>query len=143
MNVQEFSIEQPHQPPPGFRIRDAKLADVGSITDVWYASFNRTHKFFHYATPDTPTTRKWFDEFWATGIRAGPKVVRTFVAEDLANDNKIVAFSRWHVPQADGNQDVPFPPFPDEWDPEITEALWGGMARSRLRVMGKRPHWSE
>ncbi|KAI0395205.1 hypothetical protein F5Y17DRAFT_221559 [Xylariaceae sp. FL0594] len=153
--------EQPHDAPPGFRIREATLADVGGIIDVWYASFNRTHRFFDYATPDTPATRKWFEAFWTMGIEAGPTVLRTFVVEDLDDNNttaidndnndkkekekgkkKIVAFSRWHVPQADGNQDIPAPPFPDEWDPEISEALWGGMARSRERVMGKRPHWS-
>ncbi|KAJ2975674.1 hypothetical protein NUW58_g8290 [Xylaria curta] len=67
--------------------------------------------------------------------------MKTFVVEDLSKGNKLVAFHRSHVPQADGNQDIPMPPVPDSWDPEITDALWGGMARSRERVMGKKPHW--
>ncbi|KAI0403607.1 hypothetical protein F4802DRAFT_571241 [Xylaria palmicola] len=134
--------EQPHYPPPGFRVRDAELRDVKSLTSIWYTSFNPSHPFFDYATPDTPATRKWLEEFWTAGIAAGPEVTRTFVVEDLAQENKVVAFSRWHVPQADGNQDSPKPKTtPAEWDPEVTDALWGGMARSRRRVMGQRPHW--
>ena len=134
--------EQPHRPPPGFRVRDAGLTDVESITNIWYASFNPTHKFFDYATPDDAATRQWFNELWTMGIQAGPGVIRTFVVENLSQENKLVAFSRWHVPQADGSQDIPMPPIPAHWDPEITDALWGGMARSRERVMGKKPHWS-
>ncbi|KAI0535798.1 hypothetical protein GGR58DRAFT_503941 [Xylaria digitata] len=133
--------EQPHYPPSGFRVRDAELADVGSLTNIWYAAFNPTHKFFDFATPDDAPTRKWFDELWTMGIMAGPTVMRTFVVEKLSEGNKLVAFVRWHVPQADGNQDIPMPPIPSSWDPEITDALWGGMERMRARVMGKRPHW--
>ncbi|GAW20885.1 hypothetical protein ANO14919_103980 [Xylariales sp. No.14919] len=133
--------EQAHRPPPGFHIRDAELADVGSITNIWYASFNPTHAFFGYATPDDPATRKWFDDLWTMGIEAGPSVVRTFVVEDSSQGNKVVALSRWHVPQADGNQDIPMPPVPAHWDPDITESLWGGMAKSRARIMGHKPHW--
>lgn len=77
------------------------------------------------------------------GIVAGPDVMRTFVVEDLSQGNKLVAFSRWHVPQADGNQDIPMPPIPAHWDPEITEELWGGMAQNRARIMGQKPHWSQ
>ncbi|KAI3338322.1 hypothetical protein F4824DRAFT_460480 [Ustulina deusta] len=133
--------EQPHRPPPGFHVRDAELTDVESITNIWYAAFNPTHKFFDFATPDDATTRKWFNELWTMGIVAGPGVMRTFVVEDLSRGNKLVAFSRWHVPQADGNQDIPMPPVPAHWDLDITEALWGGMARSRSRIMGQKPHW--
>lgn len=135
--------ELPHNPPEGFRIRDAVLNDVEGITDIWFASFNPSHKFFEYATPNTPTTRQWLNELWRMGIKAGPGVIRTFVVEDLSHGNKLAAFSRWHVPQEDGNQDIPMPAFPADWDPEITDALWGGMARTRLRVMGQRPHWSK
>ncbi|KAF2968313.1 hypothetical protein GQX73_g5253 [Xylaria multiplex] len=133
--------EQPHYPPPGFRVREAELADVGSLTNIWYAAFNPTHKFFDFAIPDDAPTRKWLDELWTMGIVAGPTVTRTFVVEKLSEGNKLVAFARWHVPQADGNQDIPMPPIPASWDPEITDALWGGMERMRARVMGKRPHW--
>ncbi|KAI0441942.1 hypothetical protein F4803DRAFT_391674 [Xylaria telfairii] len=133
--------EQAHQTPSGFRIRDAELADVASLTGIWYTSFYPSHDLFDYATPDDPITRKWFDELWTMGIMAGPDVMRTFVVEDLSQGNKLVAFSRWHVPQADGNQDIPMPPVPAHWDPEITEALWGGMAQNRARIMGQKPHW--
>jgi hypothetical protein len=67
-------------------------------------------------------------------------VIRIFVAEDLSQGNKLVAFARWHVPQANGNQDIPMPPTTPHWDPEITDALWGGMARNRAHQIAKRPH---
>ncbi|KAJ2990434.1 hypothetical protein NUW58_g2952 [Xylaria curta] len=133
--------EQPHKPPPGFRIRDATLEDVEGITNIWYESFNPSHKFFEIATPDDTPTREWLNKLFASGITAGPGVIRTFVVEDLSQGNKIVAFSRWVVPQLDGNQDVPLPAFPPHWDPAVSEALWGGMARQRTKVMGTRPHW--
>jgi hypothetical protein len=134
-------VELPYTAPPGYRLRDAELADAGSITDIWYASFNPSHKFWEYATPDDAITRKWFDDLWTMGIKAGPGVIKTLVVEDMSQANKLVAFARIHVPQADGNQDIPMPPFPAHWDPEITEGLFGGMARARARVMGKKPHW--
>ncbi|KAI3325096.1 hypothetical protein HD806DRAFT_465677 [Xylariaceae sp. AK1471] len=134
-------VEQPYRAPPGFRVRNAELTDVGSITDIWYAAFNPSHKLFDYATPNDATTRKWFEQLWTIGIKAGPGVIKTFVLEDLSRGNKLVAFSRWHVPQADGNQDIPMPPFPTHWDPYITTTLWGGMAQNRARVMGQKPHW--
>ncbi|KAI1122080.1 hypothetical protein F5Y10DRAFT_281989 [Nemania abortiva] len=133
--------EQPHKPPPGFRIRDAELADVEDIVNVWYASFNASNKFFDYVIPDDAATRKWLQELFTMGIVAGPGVIRTFVVEDLSQGKKLAAFARWIVPQEDGNQDIPMPPVPSHWDPEITDALWGGMARSRARIMGQKPHW--
>ncbi|KAJ8132419.1 hypothetical protein O1611_g1203 [Lasiodiplodia mahajangana] len=133
--------EHPHRPPSGFRIRDAELSDVESIVSIWYASFNASNKFFDYVTPNDTATRKWLQDLFTMGIMAGPGTIRTFVVEDLSRENKLVAFSRWIVPQADGNQDIPMPPVPPQWDPEITDVLWGGMARSRARVMGQNPHW--
>jgi hypothetical protein len=134
--------EPPYLAPPGFRVRDAEVTDAEAITNIWYASFNTSHKFWDYATPDDPITRKWLDDVWIVGIKAGPGVIRTLVLEDLSQGNKLVAFSRAHAPQADGNQNIPLPPFPAHWDPEITDGCFGGMARARARVMGKKPHWS-
>lgn len=67
---------------------------------------------------------------------------RSFVVEDTKNENKIVAFSRWMVPQTDGNQDRTWPDLrEDAWDMEVAGAFFGGMGESRLELMGKRPHW--
>ena len=85
---------------------------------------------------------------------------RTFVAEDKEDGNKIVAFSRWMVPQQDGkwsrkiisdsvdiyiwtgNIERIWPELsPDEWDMELVEAFFGGMEVNRHELMGSRPHW--
>lgn len=134
--------EIPHKVAAGFRVRDATLNDVGSLTSLWYTSFNPSHKFWDIMTPDDGVTRQWWDETWTMGIKAGPELLRTFIVEDMSN-NRPVAFSRWNVPQADGNQEIPLPEYPSSWDAELTEAFWGGMPRNRAEVMKKSRHWSE
>jgi GNAT superfamily N-acetyltransferase len=66
---------------------------------------------------------------------------RTFVVEDTEKDNKIVAFSRWMVPQSDGNLERKWPDLPSSWDMEVAGAFFGGMEHNREEMMGKRPHW--
>ncbi|KAK6538248.1 hypothetical protein TWF694_011127 [Orbilia ellipsospora] len=97
-------------------------------------------------TPDDAITRKWWDDVWAMGLEAGPTPVVTFVVEDCSRRNKLVAFSRWNVPQfeksLEPSSDYYMPPFPEEWDPELTEAFWGGMSKNKTSIMGDKPHWS-
>ncbi|KAI1811975.1 hypothetical protein GGS20DRAFT_63349 [Poronia punctata] len=137
----ELQLEPTYVSPPGFRLRDAQIADAEEITNLWYASFNTSNIFWHYATPDDPITRKWFDEVWIMGIKAGKDVVRTLVIEDLSKANRLVAFGRFQPPQKDGRNVLPMPPVPEHWDPEITDGCFGGMARARARLMGAKPHW--
>ena len=67
---------------------------------------------------------------------------RTFVVEDTQKDNKMVAWSRWMVPQDDGNLERKWPELnPDEYDMDVLGAFFGGMEKNRLELMGKRPHW--
>jgi hypothetical protein len=135
--------EPPHEALPGFRLRDAEVADAPAITRVWYASFYASHKFWEYATPYDAVSRKWFDDLWIKGIEAGPDVIRTLVLEDLSRGGRIVAFCRAQPPQEDGNMDLRMPAFPDHWDEALTDGCFGGMARCREAIMGRRPHWSE
>ncbi|KAK6337858.1 hypothetical protein TWF696_001336 [Orbilia brochopaga] len=130
-----------HQNPLGFAIRPATLNDVEALTQLWIDSFNPSHKFWEVATPDIPATRRWLSEMWANGIKAGTSKIVTHVVEDLQKDKKLVAYSRFSPPQEDGSQELPIPEWPAEWDYEVSDALWGGMERNRLYVMGKKPHW--
>ena len=85
--------------------------------------------------------RKWWSEAWQLGL--DNPTDRTFVVEDTDNQNKLVAFSRWMVPQQDGNQERPWPEMSEsEWDMEIVENFFGGMEENRRELMGARPHWS-
>lgn len=130
-------------PSLGFSVREATLNDVDNLTRLWFESFNRSHSFWEAVTPDSPETVKWFHDLWTLGINAGTGILKTFVVEDLSQRKRPVAFARWNVPQADGEQNIPLPPYPREWDAEITDALWEGMARNRRAVMGERRHWSK
>ncbi|KAK6522594.1 hypothetical protein TWF281_002032 [Arthrobotrys megalospora] len=131
----------PFNAPAGFAVREATSNDVDALTRLWYQSFYTSHGFWQAVTPDDPVTRQWLNDAWDLGVQCGPSVFKTWVVEDLAKNGKIVAFARWHVPQADGKQDFPLPTYPAHWDAELTDALWGGMPRNRLDVMGTRPHW--
>ncbi|KAF3927952.1 hypothetical protein ABW20_dc0108665 [Dactylellina cionopaga] len=131
-----------HNPPAGFAVREATYNDVEELTRLWFASFNSSHEFWKIMTPDNAITRQWLNDVWTIGIRAGPSAVKTFVVEELSQDKKLMAFLRLHVPQADGNQNIPLPDFPREWDAELTEALWVGMSKNRAEIMGDRPHWN-
>ena len=130
------------QAPAGFRAREATLADAEELAGLWFGAFNDSHKFWAVVTPDDRPTRQWFTDLWASGVTTGSDVFKTWVMEDLSN-GRLAAFARWCVPRADGTQECPLPAYPKEWDPELTVALWDGMAVSRAAVMGKRPHWSE
>ncbi|RYP88857.1 hypothetical protein DL769_000223 [Monosporascus sp. CRB-8-3] len=134
-------LDIPHKSPSGFAVRGASLDDVEDLTRLWYSAFNTSHKFWEVMTPADAITRQWWDDVWTMGIKTGPAHLKTFVVEDLSRGGRLVAFSRWNVPQADGSQNIPLPDYPPEWDPELTEALWGGMPKNRADVMGQRPHW--
>lgn len=124
---------------PQFLIREAKKEDAPAMTDVFFHSFNAP--FFQYFTPDRPKFRQWWDEAWAMGL--DNPTDRSFVVEDTAHGHKIVAVSRWMVPQSDGRQDRKWPTIePAEWDMELVGAFFGGMAANRHEMMGRRPHWS-
>ncbi|KAJ6260175.1 hypothetical protein Dda_4398 [Drechslerella dactyloides] len=129
-----------HKPPPGFRVREATLSDVDNLTQLYFTSFLPPHQLWDAVTPGD-STRKWWNDNWAMGIKAGPEVIMTFVVEDLAENNKIVAFMRWHVPQANKSRDIPMPEFPPEWDASLTEALWGVNDQARAELMGRKAHW--
>ncbi|KAF3921317.1 hypothetical protein ABW21_db0208797 [Orbilia brochopaga] len=130
-----------HRNPLGFKIRPATLNDVETLAQLWYDSFNPSHKVWDVLTPKTPATRRWLEDMWANGISAGPTKVLTHVVEDLQKDRKLIAYTRFSPPQQDGSQDLPMPSWPAEWDYEVSEAFWGGMERNRRDIMGKRPHW--
>jgi len=69
-------------------------------------------------------------------------ISRTRVAIDTQKDNKVVAFSRWLTPQADGNLETKWPEFKeDDWDMNLVEKFFGGMEENRHLLMGSRPHW--
>lgn len=121
-----------------FKVRPVIKDDIPAITDVFFHSFNA--RFWQYFIPDKPAFRRWWNEAWALGV--DNPTDRTFVVEDTAQANRIVAFSRWMVPQPDGNQERKWPEMEEcEWDMEVAGAFFGGMESNRLEMMGKRPHW--
>ena len=122
-----------------YNIRPATKDDVKSMTEVFFNSFNQP--FWQYFISDSPGNRQWWDEAWEMGI--DNPTDQSFVVEDTKNGNRVVAFSRWMVPQQDGNLERKWPEMKeDEWDMEVVENFFGGMEQNRHELMGSRPHWS-
>jgi len=118
-------------------IRPVKETDIPSLIVVYYHAFNAP--FFRHFTPDTPALRRWWHASWQLSL-ANPND-RNFAVEELAT-GKIVAFSRWMLPQDDGNTERPWPDLDEkDWDMEIAEPFFGGMERNHVELMGKRKHW--
>lgn len=57
------------------------------------------------------------------------------------SDGRVVAFTRWRVPQSDGNIEERWPGLPDGLDMEVMDEFFGGMATNHHALMEKRPHW--
>jgi hypothetical protein len=151
---------QPHRADSTrFAIRPATKADVPAITDCFLKSMYQSERhavielyqligsgfnapFWQYTWPDDSKSRKWLNEAWTIGI--DNPTDRTFVVEDTQNGNKIVAWSRWMLPQSDGNQERKWPDVnPDDYDMDVLGAFFGGMEENRAVLMEKRPHWCE
>lgn len=126
---------------PQFHIRPATKEDVPGLTDVFFHSFNAP--FWQYFMPDNANNRKWWSEGWTISLENPTD--RNFVVEDTQANNRIVAFSRWIVPQDDGNKERKWPDSPmepqDEEHQEVGGAFFGGMEENRAELMGNRPHW--
>ena len=90
--------------------------------------------------PENESRRRWWNKAWELGIESPSD--RTFVVEDRENDNKILAFSRWQVPQEDGNLERRWPELnSDEWDVEVAKDFFEGTEANRKAMMDGRPHW--
>lgn len=85
---------------------------------------------------------EWWNEAWKLGLDS--PMDKTFVVEDKTQGNRVVAFSRWVVPQSNGNLNQPWPDVTaDLFDMDTANAFFGGMAESREQLMDDQPHWSE
>ena len=84
--------------------------------------------------------RQWWAGAFAMGLENPTD--RNFVIEDTQNNGRIAAFSRWMVPQQDGNQERKWPEMTAEhFDMEVLRAFFGGMEENREELLEKRPHW--
>ncbi|KAK6517673.1 hypothetical protein TWF506_004855 [Arthrobotrys conoides] len=122
-----------HNPPSDFTVRPATSLDAPALTSLWFNSLTPT------PSPSLATI-SWWNKVWTVGISLSPHAIQTYVV--IHNPTKqIVAFSRWQLPNQHGAQNTYLPDFPPEWDAGLTEALWGGVSKTRAEVMGNRPHW--
>ncbi|OQN97004.1 hypothetical protein B0A48_16978 [Cryoendolithus antarcticus] len=126
--------------PANLHIRPATESDIPSLTANFYTSFGHA-PFMAYLFPKSPYFDKWWNEVFALGLQNPTD--RTFVATDSNAGDKVVAFSRWMVPQADGNLERKWPEVGGEaWtDMEVAEAFFGGMGGHHEKIMVKRPHY--
>lgn len=158
--------------PSNIKLRKAVATDARAMADCFFTSFYPSHKFWtsefqpEYFHP-------WWTEAWALGINDDPTVrtfiaVDTNYAAQtnsatngvdnvesrlesyldkkfpaLVSDGRIVGFTRWRVPQEDGNMDDKWPDLPEGEgvDMAIMNPFFGGMHVNRDELMGKNPHW--
>ena len=114
-----------HKAPEGFNIRPATSKDVDEMANLFFSSFTPSHMFWQVMLKDNETARAWWSKAWKMGIEEDP-ATRTFVVEDTAANAKLVAFSRWVLPQSDGNLERLWPELNEDYDPEISAAFFGG-----------------
>ncbi|KAK6431315.1 hypothetical protein LTR95_012526 [Oleoguttula sp. CCFEE 5521] len=126
--------------PPNLHIRPATGSDIPSLTSSFYTSFGLA-PFMAYLFPRSPYFDKWWNEVFLLGLQNPTD--RTFVVTDSNAGDKVVAFSRWMVPQADGSLERKWPAVGGEaWgDMEVAGAFFGGMGGNHEKIMAKRPHW--
>jgi len=144
MKPEPTAVSTPAVPAP-FVCRPMTPADASTMSSLFFESFNAP--FFRYAWPPTESGRKWWVEAWSIGYK--DDTCRTFIVFDSSiktehePEGKPVAFTRWVIPQQDGNLDRAWPALLEEWDEELMGAFFGGMQRNRAELMGRRPHWSK
>lgn len=131
----------PHKAPNGFMIREAKVEDADAMAQLFYTAFAPAHPFYRVMMPEEAGLL-WWVAAWKMGIEEDP-TTRTFVVEDSFCDGKLVAYSRWVVPQHDGNLHRLWPECPPQFDQEICKALFDGVDGNRKELMGIRPHWGK
>lgn len=76
--------------------------------------------------------------------------MRTFVAVDTrvtdgerksVDDGRVVGFTRWRIPQEDGNLNELWPNLPEDADMNIMGPFFSGMRKNRKELMEGKPHW--
>jgi hypothetical protein len=121
-------------------IRPARLADIKTMTDVFFDSFNQ--EFWTSILPDNSSNRSFIDEMWKKGMYASTD--RTFVAVDTADSNRVIGVSRWQAPLYDRKPEVCDSwPEPSMLDQDTAVSLFRAEDLSRRTIMGDRPHWCE
>lgn len=111
----------PHKAPDGLVVRQAKVEDAEAMAALFYTAFAPAHPFYSVMML-REAGLPWWVAAWRLGIRKDP-TTRTFVVEDSSCNGELVAYSRWVVPQLDGNLYRLWPERPPQFDQEICKAL--------------------
>ncbi|KAF3205916.1 hypothetical protein TWF679_009097 [Orbilia oligospora] len=123
-----------HSPPLDFTVRPATALDASALTSLWFNVLTLT------SSSPSLATISWWNKVWTLGISFSPHLIQTYVVTHNPT-TRIVAFSRWQLPNQHSAQNTYLPDFPPEWDACLTEALWGGISKTKAEAMGNRPHW--
>ncbi|KAK4991847.1 hypothetical protein LTR50_001466 [Elasticomyces elasticus] len=133
--------------PSRFQVRPTTAADAPAMAALYFTSFFPSHPFWVAFCPSGPHSERWWQECSRLSIEED-YAARNFVVidkgarpEDGDGEGKAVAFSRWIVPQRDGNLEKVWPALPDHFDMELCGQFFGGMGENRKELMGSRPHW--
>lgn len=143
-------------------IRPAEEGDCDAIGTCYWTAWGPSHLFWSTKFP-AEIFSPWFTEAFRKEFKPDTAYV-SFVAVDTTikpddspenkalplweqkganvRDGRLVSFTRWRVPQEDGNLDEEWPELPEKGlDMEIMGVFFGGMEHNHTGMMGKRPHW--
>ena len=146
----DYGIPSSDKVPSHILIRPATLDDCDGMTECFYTSFWVSHPFWIHVWPPR-IFKPWLYKAFEIGI-AQDKSMRTFVAIDTrvtepkarnAKDGRVAAFTRWRIPQPDGNRDEMWPEMPQDAaiDQIAMGAFFSGMVGNRAQLMAEKPHW--
>lgn len=143
-------------------IRHATPTDTAALATCFFTAWTPSHAFWETKWKPDPFY-PWFITAFTKEFKPDTTYV-TYVAIDTAiepdnseenkslppweqrgantHDGRLVAFTRWRVPQADGNLDEGWPDLAEEkLDMEVMGAFFEGMEVNHSAMMGSRPHW--
>jgi len=158
--------------PSNIKLRKAISTDAKAMADCFYTSFYPSHKFW-VSEFKPENFHSWWMEAWTMAITSDPTArifvavdtsyasqsddettntnnAKSHLGTDLdkrfpslVTDGRIVGYTRWRVPQADGNIDDKWPDLPqgEGIDMNILGPFFEGMHNNREELMGRNPHW--
>ncbi|KPM36784.1 hypothetical protein AK830_g9782 [Neonectria ditissima] len=125
-----------------FQMRKATPADIPALCAVYFSAFANTTVGRQVFPPSSEAARA----FWIESLtRELPDpsfefLVTTARASDGAAE-QVVGYAKWARPGTPIETPPPAEAWPQDGDPELAVAFFGGLAAAHRRIMDGRPHW--
>ncbi|KAJ5198503.1 Acyl-CoA N-acyltransferase, partial [Penicillium cinerascens] len=123
-------------------LQPATLDDIPELTALWFEVF--TDPAMRQLWPDTPGTRKWWEEANRGDMTEKPyqKYVKVIDPEskDANGRPRIVAYAKWDLAMPD-ERGPRFPPWHEDMDKQECDNFFNPMEINRKRIFGDTKHY--